>query len=74
MSFLVAIRRACSLRSGLTPTTTIHRSPDSVKTLMTFWSLMVQIKAEPGDLEVKTSIHQLLSSDPSKCAPRSHDL
>lgn len=41
---------------------------------MTFWSLMVQIKAEPGDLKVKPSIYQLLSSDPSKCAPCSPDL
>lgn len=41
---------------------------------MTFWSLMVQIKAEPDDLEVKPSIYQLLSSDPSKCAPCSPDL
>lgn len=35
---------------------------------------MVQIKAEPGDPEVKASIFQLLSPDPSKCVPYSRDL
>lgn len=66
---------SCSSKEGLfskirsDTTTPIHMSLDSVKILMTFWSLMVQIKAEPGDLEVKPSIYQLLSSDPSKCAP-----
>lgn len=72
MSFLTTIRRACSLRLG--PTTTIHRSPDSVKKQMTFWSLMVQTKAKPGDPEVKASICQLLSSDPSQCVPCGRDL
>lgn len=72
MSFLTAIRRACSLRFG--PTTTIHRSLDSVKKRMTFQSLMVQTKAKPGDPEVKASICQLLSSDPSECVPCGRDL